>query len=252
MTSVTLAGLTYDYPTGRRALDGVSLTIGSGERLALVGPNGAGKSTLLLHLNGLLRGAGRVEIGGAAVGPATLRDIRRKVGLVFQDPDDQLFLPTLLEDVAFGPRNLGYSWTEARERAMQALAQVGMDERAPDSPHRLSMGQRKRAAIATVLAMDAEVLALDEPTAGLDPRSRRALVGLLSGLPQTLIVATHDLEMAAELCSRVAVLDGGRLVAEGPAGEVLRDGALLDAHGLEQPLSLVLADLRAAAADRVQ
>jgi cobalt/nickel transport system ATP-binding protein len=230
--ALSVERLTFSYGDGRTALDDMTLTVASGERVALIGPNGAGKSTLLLHLNGLLRGSGRIRIGGLEIGRAPMREIRRRVGLVFQDPDDQLFMPTCLEDVAFGPLNLGQTWEDARAHAMEALASVGMVEHADREPHRLSLGQRKRVAIATVLSMEPEILALDEPSAGLDPRARRQLMELLQGLPQTCLMATHDMAMAAELCPRAVVLDAGRVVADGPTHAILSDTGLLTAHGL--------------------
>jgi cobalt/nickel transport system ATP-binding protein len=238
MTAVRVHNLIYTYPHGHRALNGASFEIAAGDSVALIGPNGAGKSTLLLHLNGILRGQGQVEVFGLSASNGAVKEVRRCVGLVFQDPDDQLFMPTVLEDVAFGPLNLGQSPAEATSRARAALEQVGMENAAERSPHHLSFGERKRVAIATVLAMQPELLVLDEPTANLDPRARRQLIRLLQSLPQTKLIATHDLEMVVELCPRSILLDNGRVVAQGATSELLAAAALLEAHGLEQPLSL--------------
>jgi cobalt/nickel transport system ATP-binding protein len=229
------AGLRYRYPSGRAALNGVDLHVEHGERVALLGPNGAGKTTFALHLNGLLRGEGRLEVAGLEVAPGTLRELRARVGLVFQDPDDQLFMPTVGEDVAFGPLNLGLDAGTVRRRVAAALAAVRMDHAAERAPHELSMGERRRAAIATVLAMEPRLLVLDEPTAGLDPRGRRELLETLERIDRTLLVVTHDLPLAAELCERAVVLANGRVVADGPADAVLGDAALLATHDLELP-----------------
>jgi len=236
--SVTIhaRGLRYRYPGGRYALDGVDLTVARGERVALLGPNGAGKTTFMLHLNGLLRGEGGLEVAGLEIGKSDLRQLRARVGLVFQDPDDQLFMPTIEEDVAFGPLNLGLDRAEVALRVDDALAAVRMEGRARRGPHELSMGERRRAAIATVLAMRPELLVLDEPSASLDPRSRRELVEILATLDQTMLVTTHDLPLAAQLCERAVVLAGGRIVADGPCDEVLADEATLAANDLELPL----------------
>ncbi|MRS12023.1 MAG: ABC transporter ATP-binding protein [Actinobacteria bacterium] len=207
-----------------------------GKSLALLGPNGAGKSTLLLHLNGILRpSSGSVRVSGREVADDTVRDVRRDVGLVFQDPDDQLFMTTLYEDVAFGPRNMGMSAAETDELVHRALHDVGLEDAASRPGHHLSFGQRKRAALATVLVMRPKLLVLDEPTANLDPRARRHMVALLQSLGTTALMATHDMDIAWELCSDAAVLDGGRIVAVGAREDILTDEALLHAHGLELP-----------------
>ena len=228
--------LNFSYPDSRQALNDISLAVQAGEKVAIVGPNGAGKSTLFLHLNGILGGQGRVEIAGLAPTGKALRAVRAKVGLVFQDPDDQLFSPTVLDDVAFGPLHLGCPPAEVRDRAARALAAVGMTGCEALMPHHMSLGERKRIAIATVLAMQSEVLILDEPSAGLDPRARRNLLGLLKTLPQTMLVASHDMRLVWDLCPRTVILDGGRLVADGPTVELLRNVALMEQHGLESPL----------------
>lgn len=227
--------LHFHYPDGHPALEGVSLAIQPGEKAALVGPNGAGKSTLMLHLNGILAGEGRVEVGGLPVSRPNLPAIRARVGLVFQNPDDQLFSPTVFDDVAFGPLHMGCPEPEVRVRVAHALAQVGMGEYAARLSHHLSMGEKKRIAIATVLSMQPEILVLDEPTAGLDPRARRQLIRLLAALPLTMLVSTHDLHMVAELFPRMIIMDEGRIVADGLTPRLLADQALLDAHGLERP-----------------
>jgi cobalt/nickel transport system ATP-binding protein len=232
---ICIEHLTFAYPGSRQALTDVSLAVQAGEKVAIVGPNGAGKSTLFLHLNGILAGQGRVEIAGLAPVGKALRDVRAKVGLVFQDPDDQLFSSTVLDDVAFGPLHLGCPSAEVRERVAHALAAVGMTGCERLMPHHMSLGERKRIAIATVLAMHSEVLVLDEPSSGLDPRARRKLIGLLKTLPQTMLVASHDMRLVWDLCPRTVILDGGRLVADGPTAELLRDAALMEQHGLESP-----------------
>ncbi len=236
--AVRVENLRYRYPDGTQALKGVSFRIVEGESVALVGPNGAGKTTLVLHLNGLLRGDGKVFVFGEELSPKNLLQVRRQVGLVFQDPDDQLFMPTVLEDVAFGPLNLGLSEEEALKRAWGALELVGMCHAAHRSPHQLSFGERKRVAIATVLAMQPKVLVLDEPTSNLDPRARRELLRLLKRLPLTKLIATHDLEAVVHLCQRVIVMDAGEIVADGPVANILSDETLMEAHGLEVPATL--------------
>jgi cobalt/nickel transport system ATP-binding protein len=230
---IEIDSLSYAYPDGRSALRDVSLGVRLGEKVALVGPNGAGKSTLLLHLNGILQGEGTVRVMGQQVAEPHLARIRSQVGLVFQDPDDQLFSPTVFEDVAFGPLYAGLEEEEIRRRVAWALAQVELEGYAERISHHLSLGEKKRAAIATVLSMQPEILALDEPTSGLDPRTRRRLIGLLRELPQTMLVATHDMQFVAQVFPRTVVLDGGWVVADGPTDELLADEQLLEAHGLE-------------------
>ncbi|GIJ06955.1 energy-coupling factor ABC transporter ATP-binding protein [Micromonospora andamanensis] len=236
--SLDVRGVRYAYPDGHVALDGVDLTVARGERVALLGPNGAGKTTLVLHLNGILTPTeGQIAVGGLTVGRdrATLAEIRRRVGIVFQDPDDQLFLPTVAEDVAFGPANLGLRGPELAARVDEALAAVGMSEHRDRTPHHLSFGQRRRVAVATVLAMRPEILVLDEPSSNLDPAARRELAGILRTLPVTLLMVTHDLPYAFELCDRSVILDGGRIVADGPTPVLLDDAELLARHRLELP-----------------
>jgi len=229
-------GLAFAYPDGHQALYGVDLHVHRGERVAMLGPNGAGKTTLVLHLNGILAaGAGSVAVSGLPVEKANLQEIRRRVGIVFQDPDDQLFLGTVRQDVAFGPANLGLKGAALEARVMAALDQVGMADFADRPPHHLSFGQRRRVAVATVLAMEPEILVLDEPSSNLDPTSRRELADILRGLDVTLLMVTHDLPYALELCPRAVVLSEGVMVADGPTLDVLTDDALMAAHRLELP-----------------
>jgi len=236
VTGLVVRGLRYAYPDGRRALDGVDLTVAPGERVAVLGPNGAGKTTLVLHLNGTLQAAaGSVAVGGVTVEKATLKEIRRRVGLVFQDPDDQLFMPTVYDDVAFGPANLGLRHEALTARVDAALAAVGLAGTGDRAPHHLSLGQKRRAAVATVLAMEPDVLVLDEPTANLDPAARRELATVLTALDLTTLVVTHDLPYALELCPRSVILADGRIVADGPTPDLLADADLLAAHRLELP-----------------
>lgn len=237
MTStLKIAGLAFAYPDGHQALFGVNLDIQRGERVALLGPNGAGKTTLVMHLNGLITGGlGTVEVAGLPVEKANFPEIRRRVGIVFQDPDDQLFMPTVRDDVAFGPANMGLTGDELDGRVREALELVGMEDFADRPPHHLSYGQRRRVAVATVLAMRPEILVLDEPSSNLDPASRRELADILRSLDITMLMVTHDLPYALELCPRAVVLAAGVIVADGSTREVLMDDELMRANRLELP-----------------
>jgi cobalt/nickel transport system ATP-binding protein len=235
LPTLHVANLCFTYPDGLEALKGITFHVAQGEKVALVGPNGAGKSTLMLHLNGLLTGQGEVRVAGLPIRKENLPTIRAKVGMVFQNPDDQLFSPTVFDDVAFGPLHMGYPEAEVRQRVVRALAQVGMADFGPRLSHHLSIGQKKRVAIATVLAMEPEILVLDEPSAGLDPRGRRQLINLLHELRLTMLVSTHDMLLVEELFPRMLMMDEGRVVADGETAVLLNDQALLEAHGLERP-----------------
>jgi cobalt/nickel transport system ATP-binding protein len=246
--AISARGLRFRYPNGVAGLDGVDLHVAHGERVAVLGPNGAGKTTLMLHLNGLLAGQGELTVAGVQVAGGDARELRARVGLVFQDPDDQLFMPTVREDVAFGPLNLGVTPEEAAARVSAALGEVRMEHVADRAPHQLSLGQRRRVAIATVLAMEPNLLVLDEPSASLDPRARRELLETLDRLDETMLVVTHDLPFAAELCERAVVLSAGRIVADGRCLDLLGDEALLAAHDLELPAGFAADRLRFAVA----
>jgi cobalt/nickel transport system ATP-binding protein len=238
--SLEIKDLAFAYPDGNQALFGVNLTVGQGERVALLGPNGAGKTTLVMHMNGIHPAAhGEVRVAGQLVDAsdkANLRSIRSKVGIVFQDPDDQLFMPTVGEDVAFGPYNMGLRGDELEKVVVEALELVGMTEFKDRPPHHLSFGQRRRVAVATVLAMKPEILVLDEPSSNLDPASRRELADILRSLAITIVMVTHDLPYALELCERAVILSGGIIVADKKTREILGDKDLLSAHRLELPV----------------
>ena len=236
---IVVEHLSYNYPDGTKALDDVSLVVERGECLGIIGPNGAGKSTLLLHLNGTLRGSGRVLIDGLEVTKANLPEVRRSIGLIFQNSDDQLFMPTVFDDVAFGPLNLGLSAEEVRLRVAEALAIVGKEGFEERAPYHLSDGEKRAVAVATVLAMKPQVLAMDEPTSSLDHRSRRALIQLLGGLLITKLLVTHDLELVLELSTRSVLMDAGRIVADRPSRDLLGDAQLLARFGMEVPHSLI-------------
>ena len=236
-----LRGVAFAYPDGHQALFGVDLHVHPGERVALLGPNGAGKTTLVLHLNGILRaGRGSVAISGLRVEDANLLEIRRRVGIVFQDPDDQLFMPSVRDDVAFGPANLGLPRPVIQERVESALRAVGMLEYADRPPHHLSFGQRRRVAVATVLAMEPEILVLDEPSSNLDPASRRELADIITSLGVTVLMVTHDLPYALQLCERSVILADGVITADGATRDLLADAALLERHRLELPYGFTL------------
>jgi len=237
--AIEVENLRYRYHDGTLALRGVSFQISDGECVGLLGPNGSGKSTLLLHLNGLLpekpAGDACVRIAGEAVAAQNLESVRRQVGLVFQDPDDQLFCATVEEDIAFGPQQIGLVGEDLEARVERSLSLVGLAGYGHRSTHHLSHGEKRRACLAGVLACDPSVLVLDEPTSDLDPRGRREFKHLLQGIPATKLIATHDLEWIVGLCSRVIVLDGGMVVADGPTADILDDEPLMLAHGLERP-----------------
>lgn len=236
---IEIRNLDFAYDSGKPALSGINLSVGRGECVGLVGPNGAGKSTLLLHFNGVLRGRGDVRLLGLAVERRNLKEIRARVGLVFQDPRQQLFLPRLVDDIAFGPQNAGFPPSEVRDRVERIMMLFGLEQSKDDTPLHLSLGEQKKAALATVLVMEPELLVFDEPSAGLDPAGRRDFIELVKTLPQTKIIATHDMDLAYELCSRVLVMDGGRIFADGPHDAILGDEDLLRAHRLERPLSMI-------------
>jgi energy-coupling factor transporter ATP-binding protein EcfA2 len=237
--AIQVTNLRFNYPDGKEALKGVDFFVSKGECVGLVGPNGSGKSTLLLHLNGILpstfNGSSSVAINGKLITKETVNEIRRDVGVMFQDPDDQLFCPTVFEDVAFGPKQFGFSEEEIRLKVERSLAQTGLSGFENRFPYHLSNGEKRRVCLAGVLACEPLVLALDEPTSYLDPRGKRNLHQILKALPVTKIIATHDLEMVVELCSRTIVLDEGRVIANGPTEELLGNEELMLRHGLEKP-----------------
>jgi cobalt/nickel transport system ATP-binding protein len=232
---IEIKDLHYSYPDGTKALCGINLEVFRGESLGLIGPNGAGKSTLLLHLNGILRSNSAVKILGREVTDKNLPLIRGRVGLVFQDPENQLFMPTVFDDVGFGPINLGMKKADVQDAVKRALEDVDMLPSLKRSSHHLSVGEKKRVAIATVLSMGPEILVLDEPSSNLDPKHRRALIALIKNLPLTKVIATHDLSLVADTCSRIALLDGGRIIRTGETGRILSDRALLEGCGIIAP-----------------
>ncbi|WP_431902901.1 energy-coupling factor ABC transporter ATP-binding protein [Nonomuraea sp. bgisy101] len=245
MKSLEVSELAYAYPDGTQALFGVDLSIGRGEHVALLGPNGAGKTTLVMHLNGILTaGHGTVSVAGTPVRADTLKEVRQRVGLVFQDPDDQLFMPTVRDDVAFGPANMGVRGEELERRVKNALDRVGMADHLDRPPHHLSFGQRRRVAVATVLVMEPEILVLDEPSSNLDPAARRELAEILRSLDVTVLMVTHDLPYALELCERSLILSGGVIAADGPTRTLLADSALLAEHRLELPYGFAIPEER--------
>jgi cobalt/nickel transport system ATP-binding protein len=233
--SIEIKDLSFSYPDGTPALNNISLSIAPGEKVALVGPNGAGKSTLILHLNGILNGQGYIRVCGLEVVKENLGRVRSCVGLVFQSPEDQLFSPTVFDDVAFGPLYQGLPTRQVLQSVDEALDAVHMLGYKARVSHHLSMGEKKRIAIATVLSMHPEVLVLDEPTGGLDPHSRRSLIHLLKELPLTMLVSTHDMLLVREIFPRMIILDEGKIVADGSTQELMEDSILLEAHGLEKP-----------------
>jgi len=240
-TALEISDLTFSYPDGRQVLNSVNLQIDKGERVALLGPNGAGKTTLVMHLNGiLLSNQGIVKVAGIKVDKENLFEVRKRVGLVFQDPDDQLFMTTVRDDVAFGPSNIGIQGEELNEVVDYALDQVKMKEFADRPPHHLSFGQRRRVAVATVLAMKPDILVLDEPSSNLDPASRRELAEILLNLDVTIFMVTHDLPYALEICPRAAILNNGKIVADGNTRDLLGDEELMESNRLELPFGMHL------------
>lgn len=237
---IEIKGLNYSYPAGAEVLKNINLDIYEGESLGVIGPNGAGKSTLLLHLNGILSGNSHIRILDLEVEERNLPRIRSKVALVFQDPDDQLFMPTVFDDVAFGPVNMDLDKEKVRHLVKKALEAVGMQDALNRSSHHLSFGEKKRISIATVLSMEPEILILDEPSSNLDPKARQHLIDLLKRFRLTKIIAGHDLELILEICDRVAVLDKGAIVADGDTKDILSNKSLMELHDLEVPLSLKL------------
>jgi len=236
--AVDANGLLFRYPNGVMGLDGIDLHVTHGERVAVLGPNGAGKTTLMLHLNGLLTGEGEPEVAGIRVGEGDVRELRAAVGLVFQDPDDQLFMPTVFDDVAFGPLNLGLPAAEVAARVEAALARVEALHLQERPPYKLSTGEKRAVAIASVLSMRPDILIMDEPSAGLDPRTRRRLIELLASFHHTKIVATHDLDLVLDLCARTIVIHQGMVMADGPTLEIFNNAELMAASHLEKPLRL--------------
>jgi energy-coupling factor transporter ATP-binding protein EcfA2 len=236
--AIEISSLSFKYPDGTVALRNISLKINEGECVGLVGPNGAGKSTLLFHLNGLLRGEGDVSINGLMMSDKNLKEIRRTVGIVFQDPDDQLFSSTVYDDIAFGPLSMRLPQDKVDSRVNLAIQETGLEGQDKKAPHHLSFGQKKKAALAAILAMRPRIIALDEPTSNMDPRSRRAFLRLIQSLDATKLISTHDIDGVFELCGRVLLLDSGELIAEGEARAILGDRLLMESHGLEVPSCL--------------
>ena len=236
--AIELIDFSYSYPDGTPALTEITLSIEHGHKVALIGPNGAGKSTLLLAMAGFIKGTGRVLVDGLEVNSKNIRQIRAMLGCCLEDPDDQLFMPTLFDDVAFGPLNMGLDAEQVRARVTEALKTVGLADMADKAPHHLSAGQKRAAAVATILSMSPKIITLDEPDGSLDPRNRNNLISLLKSLPQTLIIATCNMGFAAALADRACLLDRGRIVAHGDAEKIMADAKLMTAHGLEVPAVL--------------
>jgi cobalt/nickel transport system ATP-binding protein len=228
--------LSYSYPDGQQALKDINLTVYKGDSLALVGPNGAGKSTLILHFNGIIRSDGKVSFLGQPIDDKNLKYVRSRVGLVFQNPDDQLFSPTVFDDVAFGPINMGYDEVKVRESVVKALEQVGMSGFEKRSPHHLSIGEKKRIAIATVLSMSPDMLVIDEPSSSLDPKGKWDFIDFLKHLSWTKIIVSHDLELVEALCNRMVIMQKGSIVADGLTADILSDNKLLVRYGLARPV----------------
>ncbi|HGJ65593.1 TPA: ABC transporter ATP-binding protein [bacterium] len=239
---IEIRELGYSYPDGTTALKDINLNVFENETLGIIGPNGAGKSTFLLHLNGLLQGKGYISILDIELKEKNLKKIRSKIGIVFQDPDSQLFMPTVFEDVAFGPMYMGLSKDDVKKLVTDALDRVDMTWAMDKLSHHLSYGEKRRVSIATVLSMSPEILVLDEPSSNLDPKHRRNLINLLKELKITKLIATHDLDMVFDICTRVVLIDDGKIIADGNVNDILSDKALLESHGLEVPLSVVLGE----------
>jgi len=239
---IEVKDLNFSYPDNTKALKNIDFSVFQGENLAIIGPNGAGKSTLLLHLNGVLRGEGSVSIFGEKLSKDNIKNIRAKVGLVFQDPNDQLFMPTVFDDIAFGLLNLGMDREKIVFKVNQVISDLGLNAYKKKAPHHLSLGEKKKVSLATVLVLEPEILVFDEPTISLDPGSRRVFVEIIKKIPKTKtkIIATHDIDLAWKVCPRVLLLDKGRVITEGNARDVLMDKELLESHHLEIPPSLVL------------
>jgi len=233
--AVEIENFSYDYPDGTKALVDINLIIKHGQKVALIGPNGAGKSTLLLAMSVFLKGAGKISIDGIDATVKNAKKVRSVLGLVMQNPDEQLFMPTLFDDVAFGPMNMGLGEGEVRSRSADALKTVGLEGMETKPPHHLSGGQKRSAAIATILSMAPKIITMDEPEASLDPRTRNKLTELLKSLSQTLIIATCNMNFAASLCERAVLIDAGRIIADGDARKIMRDAKLMQTHGLEVP-----------------
>jgi cobalt/nickel transport system ATP-binding protein len=236
--AVQIENFSYDYPDGTRALADITLSIARGEKVAIIGPNGAGKSTLLLAMSAFLKGAGKITIDGIEASAKNAKKIRRQLGLVMQNPDEQLFMPTVSDDVAFGPMNMALGEDEVKIRTAEALKTVGLEPMGDKPPHHLSGGQKRSAAIATILSMNPKIITMDEPDASLDPRTRNNLTALLKSLSQTLIIATCNMNFAAGLCKRAVLIDEGRIIADGDATRIMGDSALMQTHGLEVPAVL--------------
>ncbi len=234
--AVEIENFLYDYPDGTKALVDINLGIAGGEKVAIIGPNGAGKSTLLLAMSAFLKGTGRIVIDGVEASAKNARQIRSLLGLVMQNPDEQLFMPTLFDDVAFGPMNMGLGESEVKARTTGALKTVGLEGMERKPPHHLSGGQKRSAAIATILSMEPKIITMDEPEASLDPRTRNKLTELLGSLSQTLIIATCNMDFAAGLCGRAVLMDEGRIIADGDARKIMSDADLMQTHGLEVPV----------------
>jgi cobalt/nickel transport system ATP-binding protein len=237
--AIEVENFSYRYPDGTIALNGITLDVEYGERLALIGPNGAGKSTLLLAITGFVKGTGKVIVDGLEVTNGNLKEVRSRIGCCLENPEDQLFMPTLFDDVAFGPLNMGFDSQQVKERVNLALTEVGLAGMAERAPHHLSAGQKRAAAIATVLSMSPKIITLDEPDGSLDPRNRENLVKLLTGLSQTLIIATCNMDFAAAVADKAAVIDGGKVIAIGSAKQIMSDSKLMTNHGLEVPRKFI-------------